>query len=175
MKRYYIIKEYFGIRVYDSKQKKEFYFLEKDTNQIKNLLQGNYYFIDNCKENEFSAPLKISMNLTKKCNLRCKQCFSDSGVIRDKELTTAELYKLFDDMNKYGTFFICLGGGEPFTRDDLFDILEYGKKKQLAISVVSNGLLLTVNILKKLNKLNLDTLYNKILERYCSIQSKTKL
>ncbi len=86
------------------------------------------------------------MNITKKCNLRCVQCFSD-------------IYKLFDDMNKYGTFYICIGGGEPFTRKDLFDILEYGKKKQLAISIVTNGLLLTKKILEKLNKLDLDYLW----------------
>lgn len=35
-------------------------------------------------------------------------------------------------MREFGTFFICLGGGEPLTRPDLLDILEHGKNKQLA-------------------------------------------
>ena len=156
MKRYFIVDEYFGTRVYDSKLKKEFYFDSKMSKKIKELLSGEYNEINNKRENQISAPLKISMNLTKKCNLRCKQCFSDSGEIMAKELTTDDMYRLFDDMNKYGTFFICLGGGEPLTRPDLLDILNYGKKKQLAISVVSNGLLLTKELINKLNDANLD-------------------
>lgn len=159
MKRYFIVNEYFGIRVYDSKRKKEMYFNTKESKKIKELLNGDYNEIDNKKENQISAPLKISMNLTKKCNLRCKQCFSDSGEILAQELTTEDMYKLFDDMNKYGTFFICLGGGEPLTRPDLLDILNYGNKKQLAISVVSNGLLLNKELIEKLNKVNLDTFW----------------
>jgi len=159
MKRYYVVNEYFGIRVYDSKMKKEYYFNSKESKKITDLLDGEYNLIDNKKENQFSAPLKISMNLTKRCNLRCKQCFSDSGEIKAVELNTEEMFKLFDDMNKYGTFFICLGGGEPLTRPDLLEILEYGKKKQLAISVVSNGLLLTQDLINKLNEVELDTFW----------------
>lgn len=159
MKRYFVVNEYFGLRVYDSKEKKEYYFDSKDSKKIKDLLCGEYNEIDNKKENQFSAPLKISMNLTKRCNLRCKQCFSDSGEIKAQELTTKEMFKLFDDMNKYGTFFICLGGGEPLTRPDLLEILEYGEKKQLAISIVSNGLLLTRELIEKLNKVELDTFW----------------
>lgn len=159
MKRYFIVEEFFGIRVYDSVLKKEYYFDSKEEDKIKNLLQNEYNYINNRMENHMSAPLKISMNITKKCNLRCKQCFSNSGVIQDVELTTEDLKKLFDDMNKYGTFFICIGGGEPFTRPDLFDILEYGKSKQLAISVVSNGLLINEETIEKLNNCSLDTLW----------------
>lgn len=160
MKRYFLVEEFFGIRVYDSKLKKEYYYDFNTSENIKNMLQGEYTLIKQRKQNNcFSAPLKISMNLTKKCNLRCKQCFSNSGDIADEELTTKDMFKLFDDMNKYGTFYICLGGGEPFTRKDLFSILEYGKKKQLAISIVTNSLLLTREKLEKLNTMDLDYLW----------------
>lgn len=159
MKRYFIVKEFFGIRVYDSKQKREFYFQKSEENKIINMIKDNSNFIDNSKDNQISAPLKISMNLTKKCNLRCKQCFSDSGEPQTGELSTKDIFLLFDDMQKNGTFYICLGGGEPFTREDLFEILEYGKNKQLAISIVSNGLLLNEEILNKLNNMDLDYLW----------------
>ena len=156
MKRYFIVHEYFGIRVYDSVNKKEYFYDHENAKRIKNMLDGEYNEINQVKEGNFSAPLKISMNLTKRCNLRCKQCFSDSGEIRAPELTTEEMYKLFDDMSKNGTFYICLGGGEPLTRPDLMDILEYGKQKQLAISIVSNGLLLTKELIEQLNTKDLD-------------------
>lgn len=159
MKRYFIVKEYFGIRVYDSQNKKEEYYTDQEENKIKDMLKGQYILINHPKPNSISAPLKISMNLTKKCNLRCIQCFSNSGTKKDSELSTNDMFKLFDDMHDNGTFFICLGGGEPFTRHDLFEILEYGKEKQLAISIVSNGLLLNKNIIEKLNNQELDYLW----------------
>ena len=159
MKRYFIVEEYFGIRIYDSKLKKEYYFDKKLEEKIKTLLTGEYTLINHKKNNAFCSPIKISMNLTKKCNLRCVQCFSDSGISTEEELSTLDMYKLFDEMASNGTFYICLGGGEPFTREDLFDILEYGKQKQLAISVITNGLLLTKEKLLKLNNLDLDYLW----------------
>ena len=143
MKRYFIVNEYFGSRVYDSKNKTEEYYNSEDTEKIRNKLHGNFIEIDHKRTNQLSSPLKISMNITKKCNLRCKQCFTESGICLENELNTKEIYSLFDQMREFGTFFICLGGGEPLTRPDLLDILEYGKNKQLAVSVVSNGLLLT--------------------------------
>ena len=159
MKRYFIVNEFFGIRVYDSLLKVEKFFTSSEAEKVKNDLSGNYNYIDNKKPNSFSAPLKISMNITKKCNLRCEQCFSDSGICIKEELSTMQIYKLLDDMQKNGTFFICIGGGEPFTREDLFEILEYGKQKQLAISIVTNSLLLNKSKLEKLNALDLDYLW----------------
>lgn len=160
MKRYFIVEEFFGIKVYDSKLKKEYYFDKNDAVNIKKMLSGEFNYINNnVKENQLSVPLKISMNMTKKCNLRCIQCFSNSGKQLSNELTTTDIMNLFDEMSRNGTFYICLGGGEPFTRNDLFDILEYGKEKQLAISIVSNGLLLNKEIIEKLNNVDLDYLW----------------
>ena len=158
-KRYYVVEEYYGIRVYDSKKMKEYYYNNKIKNQIIKMLDDNYNLIKQKKDKHMSAPLKISMNITKNCNLKCIQCFSNSGQLGKNELNTSDIYRLFENMNKNGTFFICLGGGEPFTRNDLFDILEYGKKKQLAISIVSNGLLLNKEKIKKLNEMDLDYLW----------------
>lgn len=159
MKRYFIVDEYFGSRVYDSKDKKEEYYDIKETEKIKEKLYGDYIEINHKKENKLSSPLKISMNITKKCNLRCKQCFTESGIKMENELNTNEIFSLFDQMREIGTFFICLGGGEPLTRTDLLDILEYGNNKQLAVSVVSNGLLLTKKYIEELNTKNLDTFW----------------
>lgn len=159
MKRYFIVDEYFGSRVYDSKNKTEEYYDIKETEEIKRKLLGNFIKINHKKENELSSPLKISMNTTKKCNLRCKQCFTESGINMKYELNTKKIFNLFDQMRELGTFFICLGGGEPLTRPDLLDILEYGKNKQLAVSVVSNGLLLTKEYIEQLNTKNLDTFW----------------
>lgn len=159
MKRYFIVKEYFGARVYDSLTKTEEYYTIEETKELERKLKNRYVEINNSRNGVLSSPLKISMNITKQCNLRCEQCFSNSGALQEKELTTDQIFRLFDQMHKYGTFFICIGGGEPLTRLDLLDILEYGKEKQLAISIVSNGLLLSKDYIEKLNSKELDTFW----------------
>lgn len=162
MNRYFIISEFFGFRLYDSVMKNEQYFPHEAAEEIKERIKNNYTIIDHDASSHLSAPLKISMNITKKCNLRCKQCFSDSGIMVENELTTEEVCSLFDIMREYGTFFICIGGGEPLMREDLLELLEYGKNKQLALSIVSNGLLLTRELVKELNKKDLDTFWISI-------------
>lgn len=155
-KRYIVVKEYFGIRIYDSIEKKEKYYKKEEADKAIFELKKDYEIIDNELENRLGFPLKISMNLTKKCNLRCIQCFSNSGELKEKELTTKQMYNLFSKMREHGTFYICLGGGEPLTRPDLIDILKDGKKKQLAVSIVSNGLLLTKELIEQLNECDVD-------------------
>lgn len=162
MNRYIIVNEFFGIRIFDTLLKKQLYFSNEQKNSIMKLIDGDYEilnekFLPNGRQ--LSAPLKISMNITKSCNLRCKQCFSNSAVKLKDELTKEEVYGLFDEMAKYGTFFICIGGGEPLTRPDIMDILAYGKKKRLAVSVVTNGTLVTTEMVSKLNEMDLDTLW----------------
>lgn len=161
MKRYYVVNDFFGLRVYDSKCKEEFYFDDNEKTKIKKLLRDDYeeIIVPRRQNNSLSAPLKISFNITKNCNLNCKQCFSDSGLVCDDELTTNEVKDLFDDMKEHGTFFICIGGGEPLIRSDILEILEYGKEKGLAVSIVTNGLLLTEELINKLNLVHLDTLW----------------
>lgn len=68
------------------------------------------------------------------------------------------LYSIFY-RNSHPIWQFISGGGEPLTRPDLLDILEYGKNKQLAVSVVSNGLLLTKEYIEQLNTKNLDTFW----------------
>ena len=93
MKRYFIVNEYFGSRVYDSKNKTEEYYNSEDTEKIRNKLHGNFIEIDHKRTNQLSSPLKISMNITKKCNLRCKQCFTESGICLENELNTKLINK----------------------------------------------------------------------------------
>lgn len=160
MKRYFVVKEFFGARIYDSQSHVERFFTTPEVNKVVDLIQDDCNFVDNSRnDNRLSAPLKISMNITKKCNLRCKQCFSDSGDLLSNELSTREVYDLFDDMHKYGTFFICIGGGEPLMRKDILEVLEYGHKKQLAVSIVSNGILFTKDLIETLNQYCLDTIW----------------
>jgi radical SAM protein with 4Fe4S-binding SPASM domain len=54
-----------------------------------------------------------------------------------------------------GVFVFGLVGGEPLLRKDIFEILEYARKKNLATSMSTNGTLIDKEIAKKLKEVNI--------------------
>lgn len=75
--RYFLFDEFFGLRVYDSYEKTEFYFDKNNSENIKNLLKGGSLLVEknNNIEQKLSAPLKISMNITKKMQFKMQTMF----------------------------------------------------------------------------------------------------
>jgi radical SAM protein with 4Fe4S-binding SPASM domain len=100
-------------------------------------------------------PTRVSINITRKCNLRCPHCFSSSGLPDESELTTKELFNLIDQLKENGKPTLAIGGGEPLIREDIFEVLAYAKKQGVPASMVTNSLLLTKEKAQKLNSLNL--------------------
>jgi len=54
-----------------------------------------------------------------------------------------------------GVFVFGLVGGEPLLREDIFEILEYARKKDLATSISTNGTLIDKGVAKKLKEVNI--------------------
>ncbi|MFA5020439.1 MAG: radical SAM protein [Patescibacteria group bacterium] len=179
----YFLEEFFGSRIYSARDKKEYYLNPLETSRIKQLLTAgmttnnpeleilkqdliakgiltsNVITINNPPSQNLTSPMKISLNFTKRCNLKCKHCLSNAGDQADEnELTTQDYFRLFDQMQKTGCFFITIGGGEPLIREDLFEVIDYARQKDIAVSIVTNGLLITEKNAQKLNALNLDTI-----------------
>lgn len=107
---------------------------------------------------QFSIDKKpvIVWNITKRCNLKCKHCYSKSTIVKDNnELSTEDGLKLIDDIASYGVPVLLFSGGEPLMRDDIFILLEYAKKKGLRTVLSTNGTLLNENTVKKLKETNI--------------------
>ena len=65
----------------------------------------------------------VVWNTTRSCNLRCIHCYFDAGARKDKdELTTKEAMAMIDDLAVFGAPVLLFSGGEPFTREDLFEL-----------------------------------------------------
>jgi len=92
------------------------------------------------KAKEELIPIIITLELTYRCNLRCKHCYVefDKG---GEELTISELDGLLDELKEMGTFLLILTGGEIFLREDIKDILIMIKQKGFAQRIFSNGTL----------------------------------
>lgn len=111
-------------------------------------------------ENPLSAPLKVLIEFTKNCNLRCVHCFAEAeckvteqGYL-EGELTTEQWYKVIDNVYNAGVFDIFVSGGEALLRSDIFDILEYINSKGLGFCLLTNATLITDEVAKKLKALN---------------------
>jgi sulfatase maturation enzyme AslB (radical SAM superfamily) len=104
---------------------------------------------------QLSAPLFAIWEITKKCNLRCKHCLSDSGQRCPDELTTREAKKVIDALEANKVFNVSLSGGEPLIRPDIFELLEYSSEKKIGVELLTNGTLITKETVDRLKNINL--------------------
>jgi radical SAM protein with 4Fe4S-binding SPASM domain len=96
-------------------------------------------------QHRLRLPISGSIEVTQRCNLRCAHCYlgdyrrGHSGL---KELTTAEIYRLLDQMANAGCLWLLITGGEPFLRPDLLDIYRYARRKGLLLTLFTNATLI---------------------------------
>lgn len=84
----------------------------------------------------FEVPFIIFWETTYACDLACLHCRAEASPIRDKnELSFDESKKLLEDIRKFGRPIVVLTGGDPFKRDDIFNIISYGISIGLPISL----------------------------------------
>jgi mycofactocin radical SAM maturase len=104
---------------------------------------------------QLSAPLFVIWEITSACNLRCKHCLSDSGKPLSNELSTEEVKELIDSLAMMKVFYINFSGGEPLVRPDIFEILEYASKKSIGIDLLTNGALITKEVISRFENTNI--------------------
>jgi len=101
-------------------------------------------------------------HITDKCNLRCNHCYQENySDISDMTLDELKVIanKLFQTLSGWGKVAdISITGGEPFVRKDIFSFLKFldSCKKVYNLDILTNGTLITdevVNKLKKISKL----------------------
>lgn len=99
------------------------------------------------------VPLRYFLELTYQCNLNCPYCYI--GKDRNKnELSTDEWFKIIDQIPFYA--FVTLVGGEPLLRKDFIPILERTSRKTFGkLNVITNGILITDEIINAFIKTNL--------------------
>lgn len=88
------------------------------------------------------APICLTWEMTYYCNLRCVHCLSASGVRRDEELTTEEAKRLIDEWAEMKVFYINVGGGEPMSRPDFFELMDYCLDRGIGVKFSTNGTLM---------------------------------
>ena len=107
---------------------------------------------------QFSADKKpvVVWNVTRRCNLRCVHCYSQS---EDRgysgELSLEEGKSLIDDLAGFGSPVILFSGGEPLIRPDILDLIRYATQQGRRAVLSTNGTLITPAVAEKLKDIGL--------------------
>jgi len=115
-------------------------------------LTKSFAYIGIKKPISLYSPFLIVWDFTHKCNLQCKHCYSNSGAIREEELTTQQALQVVDQIADAGVTALAFSGGEPLTRSDFFEVAQHAADRGLYISVATNGTLLTKENVQKLKQ-----------------------
>lgn len=98
------------------------------------------------------SPKSVSMSITGRCNLQCKYCFYSDEMTALSDLPTNRWFAFFEELGRLGVMEASLTGGEPFTRPELFDIIDGIIANRMRYNILSNGTLIEKKLLGKFEK-----------------------
>src|SRR5499426_1501270 len=93
---------------------------------------------------------------TRRCNLSCIYCneFDDFS----KPVPTEEMFRRIDRLAALGTSIITISGGEPLLHPELDNIIRHMRRRGIIAGMITNGYLLTVERIERLNRAGLEHL-----------------
>lgn len=98
------------------------------------------------------SPFLVIWEMTRACALKCRHCRAEAIDQRDpNELTREEAFGLLDEIRRFGKPLVVLTGGDPLRRPDASEIVEYGTKLGLRMTMTPSATKeVTPAILRKL-------------------------
>lgn len=103
----------------------------------------------------------LFLELTSRCNARCEHCGSRcDGNTQGEEVSTEDLKNTLKDIAEHydpNSVFLNVTGGEPLMRKDFFEIMNYAADLGYYWGMTSNGMLITKNMVKKLEEARMST------------------
>jgi len=113
-----------------------------------------------CHEGAQERQLLLQWHITERCNLRCAHCYQEgysgaelpfSGIVNILCQYLDFLKSWKGGARRFGH--ITVSGGEPFVREDFFEILELFRshKKEFSFSILTNGSLINREVAGRLS------------------------
>jgi MoaA/NifB/PqqE/SkfB family radical SAM enzyme len=90
----------------------------------------------------------------RRCNLACGYCNEFDTF--SKPVPTAEMLRRIDRLGELGVTVITISGGEPLLHPDLDEIVHHIRQVGAIAGLITNGYLLTVERIERLNRAGLD-------------------
>lgn len=103
---------------------------------------------------------EVHWAITGRCNYRCKHCFISVPHANIFELPHDKIMKIIEQLAECGVFRVSLTGGEPFIRDDFFEIIDALRERNITISYINtNGSFITEKVLQEFIKRDVRPLF----------------
>jgi radical SAM protein with 4Fe4S-binding SPASM domain len=100
-------------------------------------------------------PLQAMLELTARCNLRCRHCFVARGEGRD-ELPAGTWERILDQLAEAGVLFLVFTGGEPLVYPHFQRVLLHARNRGFSVVVYSNGTLIDAGQAARLRDLDVE-------------------
>ncbi len=101
-----------------------------------------------------SHPVLAQIVPARFCNLSCAYCNEYDKV--SEPVPLEEMYRRIDHLGRLGTAMIGISGGEPLTHPQLDEIIVRMRKTGAIAGMITNGYLLNVERIERLNRAGLD-------------------
>lgn len=96
----------------------------------------------------------VVWNITRRCNLHCLHCYSDSDARHyPGELTWGECRAVIDDLAAFGVPGLLLSGGEPLLHHDFMRIARHARERGLRLTLSTNGTLIGTQLAATLHEM----------------------
>lgn len=100
----------------------------------------------------------IFISPSHECNANCVHCYEKFSSKKDVSLSTDDVKKIIDQFCSLGGILVYFCSGEFLLRKDAIELIRYVHRKNMLVSVTSNGLLLNENKIDELKKAGLNHL-----------------
>ena len=98
-----------------------------------------------------SAPETIHWAVTYRCDENCPDCYVRRFSVTKNELTTHKALELIDKIADWNVFQLAIGGGEPFSRKDLPQLVHHAANRGLSVHVTTGMLHIDPHLLKSIS------------------------
>lgn len=98
----------------------------------------------------------VFLEVSRKCNLRCLFCSNSSDIAVDNELDTLELLELVENLHQIGIKSLRFYGGEPFLKEDVFEIIQRARHFGMDVSIYTNGTIFNASIRQNIIKYGIE-------------------
>ncbi len=129
-----------------------------DSDFFSNISTAEQKYFQSIESNKTIA--SVMFELTYNCSEKCIHCYNPGATRNDEELSKRgdrvelsinDYKRIIDELCEFGLVHVILTGGDPFSKRDIWDIIDYLYKKELAFDIYTNG----QNLFDKVDKLAL--------------------
>lgn len=144
MQQKFLVKGSDSSALYDLEKSKVFKLNKAEEHKFKQFSYKKEDLLPFLKENKEMHFKHLNLELTSRCNLKCKHCYGDQEFgKKEKELSTKQWKKIIKQVAEFKPNFLLFTGGEALLRKDFNELVFYAHSLGINTSLFSNLTTLT--------------------------------